>query len=50
MNIWDRYPRGTTMATLTQERVEAARVEREARLMRKYGTIDPQVIRQKLKC
>jgi len=46
MNIWDRYPKGTTSATLIQERVEAARIERENRLMKQYGTIDPVLIRK----
>lgn len=46
MNIWDRYPKGTTLTENLQRQVEAARVEREARLMKQYGTIDPVLIRK----
>jgi len=46
MNIWDRYPKGTTLSTNLQVQVDAARREREARLMKQYGTIDPVRIRE----
>ena len=46
MNIWDRYPKGTTMTENLRVQVDAARREREARLMKQYGTIDPVLIRK----
>ena len=49
MNIWELYPNGTTSATLLQERVKVEKREREARLMRQYGTTDAETIKKILK-
>ena len=49
MNIWERYPNGTTLASVLQERVQVEKREREARLLRQYGTTDPETIKRILK-
>lgn len=49
MNVWELHPKGATLGTLLAEREQRARAERERRLLRQYGTTDPETIKRILK-
>ena len=49
MNIWELYHKDTTLGTLLAEREQRAKAERESRLLRQYGTTNPETIKRILK-